>query len=67
MHEGGEMEAKGTAIDPVCGMTVDKQTAGYRSFRGGETYYFCSSGCKQTFDKDPEKYVAGGQGGHHAH
>jgi len=66
MH-GDEMESRGTAIDPVCGMTVDKQTAEYWSFRGGETYYFCSAGCKQTFDKDPEKYMTGGKGGHHAH
>ncbi|TMC37769.1 MAG: YHS domain-containing protein [Chloroflexi bacterium] len=67
MHGGDQMESNGTAIDPVCGMTVDKQTAEYRSFRGGETYYFCSAGCKQTFDKDPEKYMTGGKGGHHAH
>jgi uncharacterized protein len=55
---GETMESKGTAIDPVCGMTVDKGTAEYRSLRGDETYYFCSAGCKQTFDKDPEKYAA---------
>ena len=60
------------AIDPVCGMEVDKEQAVGKSEYQGETYYFCSTGCKAAFDKDPEKYVgksaaAGGphQGTHH--
>jgi uncharacterized protein len=56
--EGDEMESKGTAVDPVCGMHVDKAKAEYRSFRGDQTYYFCSAGCKQSFDKNPEKYLS---------
>ena len=43
--------------DPVCGMDVDPKTAAGKSEYKGETYYFCSPGCKKTFDKDPEKYV----------
>jgi uncharacterized protein len=53
------MERHQSAIDPVCGMTVDPEHAEYRSFQKGETYYFCSAGCKATFDKDPGKYIAG--------
>ena len=64
--EGEDMESEGTATDPVCGMTVNKRTAEFRSFQGGEAYYFCSAGCKQAFDKDPAKYLAAG-GGHEAH
>ena len=41
--------------DPVCGMQVDENTA-HKSQHGGETIYFCSSGCKQRFDKSPETY-----------
>jgi YHS domain-containing protein/uncharacterized membrane protein YraQ (UPF0718 family) len=63
---GGDMESEGTAIDPVCGMTVEKTTAEYRSFHDGAAYYFCSAGCKQAFDKEPAKYLAGG-GTHEAH
>ncbi|HKW72486.1 MAG TPA: YHS domain-containing protein [Candidatus Dormibacteraeota bacterium] len=59
------MESKGTAIDPVCGMTVDKATAEYRSFRGDDTFYFCSAGCKQAFDKDPDRYASGSVERHH--
>jgi Cu+-exporting ATPase len=64
---GGRME-KGSAIDPVCGMSVDPEQAEYRSFQKGETYYFCSVGCKETFDKDPAKFIgAGDKGGHEGH
>jgi YHS domain-containing protein len=55
---GGQME-KQSAIDPVCGMSVDPEQAEYRSFQKGEVYYFCSAGCKESFDKDPGKYIAG--------
>jgi len=41
------------AKDPICGMMVDKATA-LTSERGARTYYFCSPGCKQTFE-DPER------------
>jgi len=38
-------------------MSVDAAHAEYRSFQNEETYYFCSAGCKEMFDKDPAKYV----------
>lgn len=44
--------------DPVCGMDVDPKTAAGKSEYKGETYYFCSNGCKRAFDKEPEKYLA---------
>jgi len=58
-NQGGEMERKQSAIDPVCGMSVDPASAGYRSVHEGKTYYFCSRGCKESFDKDPGKYLGG--------
>ena len=45
------------AIDPVCKMTVDEKKAAATSVYQGVTYYFCSPGCKKTFDQDPEKFV----------
>jgi YHS domain-containing protein len=55
--------------DPVCGMDVDPQQAAGTSEYKGKTYYFCSTGCKRAFDKDPEQYVgaAGGQAMHEEH
>jgi Cu+-exporting ATPase len=37
-------------IDPVCGMTIDPETAAGKSTRDGQTYYFCSPGCQEQFD-----------------
>jgi len=66
--EGDDMSEKTTVIDPVCGMTVDSSTAEYRSFHDGKAYYFCSAGCKASFDKDPAKFTgAGAKGGHEGH
>jgi Cu+-exporting ATPase len=45
------------AIDPVCGMTVDTRTAKHRDEREGQSYYFCSAGCKTKFQADPVKYL----------
>ena len=43
--------------DPVCGMQVDeKKAAGKRDFQG-QTYYFCSSGCMEKFDRNPQQYT----------
>ena len=43
--------------DPVCGMDVDPKTAAGNSEYQGQTYYFCSAGCKKAFDKEPQKYI----------
>ncbi|GKS60127.1 YHS domain-containing protein [Nitrospira sp.] len=45
------------ATDPVCKMVVDESTATLTSEYKGTQYYFCSSGCKESFDKDPEAYL----------
>ena len=56
------------AKDPVCGMDIDPKAAAGKSEYKGQTYYFCSLGCKKAFDKEPQKYVgheAAAQSGHH--
>jgi Cu+-exporting ATPase len=45
-------------VDPVCGMTVTKETAAGTYVYKGQTYYFCSKACKDNFTKDPQKYLA---------
>ncbi len=45
------------ARDPICGMTVDVGTAKYKSEFQDVSFYFCCAGCKQTFDKQPDKYA----------
>lgn len=43
--------------DPVCGMKVDVAKSTPQSAHRGTKYYFCSAGCKEEFDKNPEKYA----------
>jgi xanthine dehydrogenase accessory factor len=59
-----EMPAVGTAVDPVCGMTVAADASGRPYEYEGTTYYFCSAGCRSAFETDPSAYT--GQEAHHA-
>jgi xanthine dehydrogenase accessory factor len=45
------------AKDPICGMTVDVAKAKHMSEFDERRFYFCCAGCKQAFDKQPEKYT----------
>ncbi len=36
--------------DPVCGMTIESTSAAAHGTYGTETVYFCSVGCKTTYD-----------------
>jgi xanthine dehydrogenase accessory factor len=45
------------AIDPVCGMTVTAEPSGRPVRYEGADYYFCCSGCRQAFEKDPDAYT----------
>jgi YHS domain-containing protein len=55
-HSSGESNA-GKSKDPVCGMTVAEENAAGTSEYEGKTYYFCAAGCRESFEKEPEKYV----------
>jgi len=46
-----------TVIDAVCGMTVAADRTSHPLERGGVTYYFCSTGCRAAFEKDPTAYL----------
>jgi YHS domain-containing protein len=49
----------GRAKDPVCGMTVDPQSASCKTEYRGKTYYFCCQHCLAKFQSNPESYVEG--------
>ena len=52
-----QREAKMTAFDPVCNMMVEEDKAAATAEYEGKTYYFCSVGCKNDFQEDPEAYL----------
>ena len=46
--------------DVVCGMRISVSEAGGQETMEGQTYYFCASGCKEKFCKNPGKYMTAG-------
>lgn len=45
------------AIDPVCGMKVERTGAKHSAIRGGKRYLFCCAACRTKFIADPEAYL----------
>ncbi len=45
------------AKDVVCGMRVSVAQSNFRSTHNEQGYFFCASGCKDTFEKNPSKYA----------
>jgi Cu+-exporting ATPase len=56
-HSTPAHTAAGTAVDPVCGMTVDPANSPHHFAYRDATYHFCSAGCRGKFAADPEKYL----------
>ena len=54
-------------IDPGCNMEVAPKTAAATWDYKGKTYYFCAPGCKTSFMKDPEMYLAQDHDSGHEH
>src|SRR5215218_4233819 len=61
-HEHGHpvpaaSEDGAVAKDPVCGMSVETTKTPHKTDYAGETYFFCSAGCRAKFAADPAKYL----------
>jgi len=56
-HAHQQHAADQKAIDPVCGMSVDPATSKHRHEYDGESFHFCSDGCRTKFAADPAKYL----------
>ncbi len=44
-------------LDPVCGMTVDRDHARHLAEHDGVAYAFCSLGCRSSFIREPAAYL----------
>jgi len=44
--------------DPVCGMQIDSERAVGQTEWKGTTYYFCSAGCQNAFERYPSRFAA---------
>jgi Cu+-exporting ATPase len=58
-HRGEEQadEEQGELRDPVCGMSVDPESA-RRFEHAGHDYFFCGERCRVRFREDPESFLA---------
>ena len=61
MQQHNELGSSGAksqvVIDPVCGMTVDPNSAAASYEYEGKAYYFCSTHCVKKFQDDPERFL----------
>ena len=51
-----EVQMPPQAVDPVCGMSVEVETAGFVSRHAGSAVYFCAAGCQRAFESDPSAF-----------
>lgn len=56
LEDGEFKEAVTMAIDPVCGMSVEREKT-FRAEWKGQTYYFCARGCRDEFVNNPKKFI----------
>jgi Cu+-exporting ATPase len=56
-HPRHEDQTATAHTDPVCGMSVDPQSAAGSETRAGTTYYFCSRHCLDKFRAEPDRYT----------
>ena len=45
------------AKDPVCGMDVNEREAKATAQHGGQSYYMCSTQCRDQFQQNPDRYT----------
>jgi Cu+-exporting ATPase len=56
-HNGPAGDATNAAIDPVCGMRIEKDSAKHQLTHAGTTYYFCCQSCQTKFAAEPARYL----------
>jgi len=59
-HMDGQLGTHMSAVDPVCGMTVEVTQNTLSIESEGETYHFCSDRCLTQFKTDPLLYAWSG-------
>ena len=56
LEDGEFKETVTMAIDPVCGMSVEREKAISVEW-DGKVYSFCAQGCRDEFVSDPQKFI----------
>jgi putative ABC transport system ATP-binding protein len=56
LEDGEFKETVTMAIDPVCGMSVEREKAISVEWEG-QVFYFCARGCRDEFASDPQTFI----------
>lgn len=57
-RQGRSTVARGAyAVDPVCGMQIERDTALSRAEYQGQKFYFCSDRCLERFQRHPDRFT----------
>jgi Cu+-exporting ATPase len=51
-------QSSDVVVDPVCGMTITPDAATATVDQDGTTVHFCSTGCRDAFSADPDRYLS---------
>jgi putative ABC transport system ATP-binding protein len=57
LEDGQFKDVVEMALDPVCGMSVDRESTPAYAEYGGQVFYFCARGCRNEFLEMPEKFL----------
>ncbi|KGI78381.1 cation transporter [Oleiagrimonas soli] len=55
--KGRHREIDKGRMDPVCGMRTDPDAPKHSATHDDHTYHFCSAGCREKFEADPERWL----------
>jgi YHS domain-containing protein len=59
LEDGEFKDVVEMGLDPVCGMSVDKESAPAQTVVDGRAFYFCARGCRDEFLSAPERFLSG--------
>lgn len=57
LEDGEFRDIQELAVDPVCGMSVDQESAPAQAAYEGQIIYFCARGCRDEFMESPERFL----------
>lgn len=57
LEDGQFKEMRTMATDPVCGMSIEQERATATFTFEGTMFYFCARGCRDEFERAPEKFL----------
>jgi YHS domain-containing protein len=62
LETAGPTQVENDAVDPVCGMHVNKNQAAASITHRGQVYYFCREECRVRFAENPGRYLPAAAG-----